>query len=80
MAVNELLDSRVSVSQCDKAVNALYEYATKAAEKEAETELLGAKEQHIWLNVTVKKIPAEHKLKPVKLYVSFYFVFVFDHN
>jgi len=68
MAKDTLLDSRVSIKQAEKAVNALYDHASKVAAKEAESELLGSKEQHVWLNVTVKKLSAEHKLKPVKMY------------
>ena len=70
MAKDTLLDSRVSIKQAEKAVNALYDHASKVAAKEAESELLGSKEQHVWLNVTVKKLSAEHKLKPVKMYAS----------
>jgi ribosome biogenesis protein UTP30 len=72
MAKDELIDDRVSLAQCKKAVEALHKHASeKQAEKE-QNELLPGKEQNIWLNVTVKKIHAERKFKPAKMYVCYY--------
>lgn len=67
MAQTELIDGRVSVNQCKLAVDALYAHETKKEKKLAETELLPRKEPHIWLNVSVKKIPSGLKLKPAKM-------------
>ncbi|KAF9046374.1 ribosomal protein L1p/L10e family-domain-containing protein [Panaeolus papilionaceus] len=62
-----LIDSHVSLNQCKKAVEALHSHQTKKKEKFEENQILPAKEQHVWLNVTVKKLSPEHKLKPVKI-------------
>lgn len=69
---DELIDSRVSSRQCKLAVDSLYAYASKKAEESNEKELLGAKEQHIWLAVSTKQIPKTRKIKPVKMCVFFY--------
>ncbi|KAG6816996.1 hypothetical protein H0H87_000891 [Tephrocybe sp. NHM501043] len=66
----ELIDERVSVNQCKKAVDALYAHETKKAKELQETELLPGKEQNIWINVTVKKIPSGHKFKPYKIPIA----------
>jgi ribosome biogenesis protein UTP30 len=68
MAKEELIDSRVSLTQIRKAVEALHSHELKKKEKFEENQLLPAKEQNVWLNVTVKAIPAGHKLKPVRMY------------
>jgi len=70
MAKGELIDSHVSLAQCKKAVEALHSHELKKKEKFEETQLLPGKEQHIWLNVTVKTIPSGHRLKPVKMCVE----------
>lgn len=64
-----VIDERVSVKQCKRAIDALHAYATKLEKKRAETELLPGKEQHIWLQITVKTMHPEHKLKPFRMYV-----------
>ena len=74
MAKDELIDSKVSLKQCRLAVEALHSHESKRLEKLQETELLPGKEQNIWLNVTVKKIPSGHKFKPVKMYAQTYTV------
>lgn len=65
----ELIDAHVSVQQCKRAIDALHAYATKLEEKRAETELLPGREQHIWLQITVKTMHPEQKLKPFRMYV-----------
>jgi len=65
--MSELIDSHVSLEQCRQAVEALHSHEIKKKEKFEERQVLPAKDQHIWLNVTVKQIPAHHKLKPVKI-------------
>ncbi|KAI5896268.1 ribosomal protein L1 [Schizophyllum commune H4-8] len=67
MAADELIDGHVSQKQAEKALNALLAYATKRAEKQAETELLGGREQHIWLNVAEKTIVPNRRLKPQRI-------------
>ena len=69
MAKSELIDSHVSVKQCKRAIDALHGYATKLEKKRAETELLPGREQHIWLQITVKTMHPEQKLKPYRMYV-----------
>ncbi|KAF5314951.1 hypothetical protein D9619_007390 [Psilocybe cf. subviscida] len=67
MAQTELIDEHVSLEQCSKAVNSLHAYQIKEKEKFEEGQLLPAREQYLWLNVTVKTLPTAHKLKPVKI-------------
>lgn len=71
MSQSELIDSHVSLNQCHQAVEALHIHETKKQEKLDENELLPGKEQHIWLNVTVKKIPSGHRFKPFKMCVCY---------
>ncbi|KAG8947393.1 hypothetical protein FRC03_001048 [Tulasnella sp. 419] len=63
MAV-ELIDSRVSSTQAKLAIEALLKHARKQRKVAEETELLGAKEEHVWLVVTSKKMHPEKNLKP----------------
>jgi ribosome biogenesis protein UTP30 len=65
----ENIGSHVSLSQCRKAVEALHSHELKKQNNFEEIQILPAKEQHIWLNVTVKKISPTNKLKPHKMYV-----------
>jgi ribosome biogenesis protein UTP30 len=69
MSKDDLIDAHVSLKQCRQAVEALHSHELKKKEKFEETQLLPGKDQHVWLNVTVKQIPASHKLKPLKMYV-----------
>jgi ribosome biogenesis protein UTP30 len=66
----ELIDSHVSVKQCRRAVTALMEYTLKQQEKREESELLPGKEENIWLQIAVKEIHGEAKLKPHKMWVK----------
>ena len=70
MSKDVLIDTHVSLKQCRQAVEVLHSHELKKKEKSDETQLLPGKEQHIWLNVTVKQIPIHYKLKPLKMYVS----------
>ncbi|TEB22766.1 ribosomal protein L1 [Coprinellus micaceus] len=65
--VNELIDDHVSIKQCRLAVEALHAHESKKQEKIEDLELIARKEPNIWLNVTVKKIPPGHRIKPVKV-------------
>ncbi|KAG7444199.1 ribosomal protein L1 [Guyanagaster necrorhizus] len=67
MAGDELIDSRVSVTQCERAVDAIHAHQTKKTDKESASELLPGKEQTVWLNVAVKKVAAERKIMPVRI-------------
>jgi len=67
----ELIDSHVSVKQCRRAVTALMEYALKQQEKREESELLPGKEENIWLQIAVKEIHGEAKLKPHKIPIKY---------
>jgi len=69
MSKDELIDSRVSQSQIRKAVEALHSHELKKKEKFEENQILPAKEQNIWLNVTVKQVASTHKVKPLKMYL-----------
>ncbi|KAG6335617.1 hypothetical protein ID866_3474 [Astraeus odoratus] len=67
MAKTELIDSHVSLKQCELAVEALHEYATKREKEQEENELLPGREQHVWLQVTVKVMQPVQKLKPIRV-------------
>ncbi|KAJ7049458.1 ribosomal protein L1p/L10e family-domain-containing protein [Mycena amicta] len=62
-----LIDGHVSLEQCKLAVDALHKHFGKHETAREETDLLPVKEQHVWLNVTVKKITSAHRFKPVKI-------------
>jgi ribosome biogenesis protein UTP30 len=62
-----LIDSHVSLHQCKLAIDALHAHTLKHERKAAETELLPGKEQHVWLQVAVRKMQPEKKLKPFKM-------------
>ncbi|KAK1224127.1 proteasome-interacting protein cic1 [Marasmius sp. AFHP31] len=64
---DQLADSRVSEAQCKKAVDALHDWASKKATKDAENELLPGKEPVIWLCVAVKQSPSGMSFKPVRI-------------
>ena len=66
----ELIDGHASVKQCTQAVTALMEYALKQQQKREENELLSGKEEYIWLQISVKRVHAEAKLKPRRMCVS----------
>lgn len=70
MAHEDLIDARVSIGQCKKAVDALHTHEFNKEQKLQESELLPGKEPNIWLNVTVKKMPSSHNFKPAKMYVK----------
>ncbi|KAK0503680.1 ribosomal protein L1p/L10e family-domain-containing protein [Armillaria luteobubalina] len=67
MAGDELIDSRVSVEQCKRAVDAIHSHQAKKSDKESANELLPGKEQIVWLNVAVKKVAAERKIMPTRI-------------
>lgn len=64
----DLIDSRVSLSQCRKAVESLHSHELKKKEKYEENQILPAKDQHVWLNFTVKQVASRQKVKPHKMY------------
>jgi len=67
----ELIDGHVSVKQCKRAVTALMEYALKQQQKREENELLSGKEECIWLQISVRRVHAEAKLKPRRIPVKY---------
>ncbi|KAI6027455.1 ribosomal protein L1p/L10e family-domain-containing protein [Pisolithus microcarpus] len=67
MAKTELIDGHVSLKQCKRAVTALHDYATKKEKEREENELLPGKDQHVWLQITVKKMQPTQKLKPIRI-------------
>jgi ribosome biogenesis protein UTP30 len=62
-----LIDSHVSVKQAKLAINALLKYNEKYQAEREEKDLLGAREEMVWLNVAVKKVYPEKKLKPFSM-------------
>jgi ribosome biogenesis protein UTP30 len=63
----QLIDDHVSAKQCSRAIAALVEYALKQQQKREENELLPGKEENIWLQIAVKEVHAEAKLKPHRM-------------
>jgi len=66
----QLIDDHVSAKQCRRAIAALMEYALKQQQKREENELLPGKEENIWLQIAVKEVHAEAKLKPHRMCVN----------
>lgn len=66
MPTTELIDSQVSVKQCTQAVHALHAYASKKQKEQEDNELL-ANEQYVWLQIAVKRIHPEKKIKPFRM-------------
>ena len=64
-----LIDEKVSLRQCKRAVEALHAHTLKKEQDAAKTELLPGKEQHVWLQVAVKQMQPEKRLKPFKMCV-----------
>ncbi|EIM86129.1 ribosomal protein L1 [Stereum hirsutum FP-91666 SS1] len=67
-----LIDSHVSNAQSELAFKALIAHAIKHSEKQAEKDLLagggtGGREDNVWLQVAVKTLYPEKKLKPHKI-------------
>ncbi|KAG9085913.1 hypothetical protein FRC06_003370 [Ceratobasidium sp. 370] len=65
--MSNLIDSHVSVKQAKLAIDALLKHAAKVQAERDETELLGAKDELVWLNVNVKRVHPEKKLKPFSI-------------
>ena len=59
-----LIDSRVSVEQCETAVLALLRHVRETQQKAEEEELLPGKEPYAWLVVAVKRVQPMKNLKP----------------
>ena len=72
---SSLIDSHVPSKQCKLALDALYSHISKQGFKAAETELLGSKEQFVWLQIAVKKTQPEKKHKPFKMCALFFYRF-----
>jgi len=66
MAKTELIDSHVSVKQCTRAVHALHAYASQKQKEQEETDLL-ANEQYVWVQIAVKRMHPEKKIKPFRM-------------
>ncbi|CAE6413595.1 unnamed protein product [Rhizoctonia solani] len=65
--MSKLIDSHVSTKQAKLAIDALLKYNEKHQAEKEESELLGAREEVVWLNVAVKKAYPEKKLKPFSI-------------
>lgn len=64
------LDEHVSVAAVEKAVSALLSHVEKTRNDQDESELLGAREDFVWLVVATKRMSPEKKLKPYRMCVS----------
>ena len=67
MPQDTLIDDRVSEKQAKLAVDALHKHAMKKQKEQEDTELLGAREEWVWLVVAVKKSYPEKTLKPFRM-------------
>ncbi|PFH54048.1 hypothetical protein AMATHDRAFT_45069 [Amanita thiersii Skay4041] len=67
MAKDEIIDNHVSLHQCKLAINALHSHESKKQERREENELLPAEAPLVWLNVTVKRMPNDSKIKPIRI-------------
>lgn len=65
-STSDLIDSRVSPAQLQKAVTALCAHAQKSASEASKTELI-ERDDHVWLTVATKKISSVKKLKPARV-------------
>jgi ribosome biogenesis protein UTP30 len=64
---DEIIDGHVSKNQCSLAVNSLLKHAHAVKQRRDETQLLGAREEEVWLVVASKRMCPEKKLKPIKI-------------
>ncbi|KAF9063283.1 ribosomal protein L1p/L10e family-domain-containing protein [Rhodocollybia butyracea] len=71
MAKDEMIDERVSVTQCKNAVDALYAHVSKTVEKKADTQLLPDAEPVFWLTIALKKQPEGKGLKVLRIPVEY---------
>ncbi|CAE6464115.1 unnamed protein product [Rhizoctonia solani] len=65
--MSTLIDAHVSTKQATLAIEALLKHNAKRQAEKEESELLGAREEVVWLNVAVKKAHPEKKLKPYSI-------------
>jgi ribosome biogenesis protein UTP30 len=75
--MSNLIDSHVSLKQTKLAVEALLKHSEKVQAERDETELLGAKDELVWLNVNVKQVHPEKKLKPFSMCAPYSLNFVY---
>ncbi|KAJ4482543.1 ribosomal protein L1p/L10e family-domain-containing protein [Lentinula aciculospora] len=71
MAKDDLIDDRVSLKQCQQAVDALFAHVSKFTAKKAETQLLPDAEQSFWLTIALKKQPERSRLKVFSIPVTY---------
>jgi ribosome biogenesis protein UTP30 len=67
MLEDGLIESRISLHQCARAIEALHNHQSKEEAKRQDNELLPGKEQYIWLVLAVKRTHPEKKFKPFKM-------------
>ena len=64
-----LIDSHVSRAQIHTAVQALISHVRKSKSRDDELELLGSREDYVWLVLATKRMHPEQRFKPFKMYV-----------
>lgn len=64
-----LIDGHVSSQAAERAASALSSYISKLRDQANEDELLGAKEDFVWLVVSVKRMSPEKNMKPHRMSV-----------
>lgn len=66
-----LIDGHVSSQAAERAASALGSYISKVRDQANEDELLGAKEDFVWLVVSVKRMSPEKNMKPHRMSVYY---------
>lgn len=63
----DLIDLHVSPTAIERAATALNTYISKSHAQQNEDELLGAREDFIWLVLSTKRMSPEKKVKPHRM-------------
>jgi ribosome biogenesis protein UTP30 len=75
-----LIDDHVAVATVERAVHALITHIRKSESEQNETELLGAKEDYVWLVLATKRMSPEKRLKPHRMFVTLSIAFHLQHS
>lgn len=65
--MDTLIGEHVSSQAIERATSALCTYISKRRDQANEDELLGSREDFVWLVVSVKHMSPEKKLKPYRM-------------
>lgn len=68
--MTSLVDDHVPLQAIEDAASAIVSYISKSRALAEEKELLGAREDFVWLIVSSKRVSPEKKLKPHRMSVT----------